>query len=377
MENGFNRYHLWCRQLLFEFSEICYKYSLLLQAPIFGISESNTQWGSWRAETREIRISSNLIRKYSWDITLQVLKHEIAHQICSEIFKDQTGGHGANFIKACELLGLSKRFHHSSCDFCQNTKGPESEGSRVDMPCSNIIIRIRKLLALAESANEHESTLAMKMASKLLKKYNLQHLDEDEQGNYTFSIINLKRKRIEEYQRRIIVILTRFFYVQAICSSLYDPLRDDIYKTFEIFGKQDNIQIAEYCYHFLEQKLFSLWKRNTLKWNGNKKILRNSYYLGLLQGFSEKLQEQDRISTSFEKSCRFRPGSSTTSELVIAADNSLKQFIHARHPRLSRRSRSGPCIYRDTFNNAVKIGRSIVLSKGITEDFRNKGKFLE
>jgi hypothetical protein len=375
MENISHYYRLWSRQFLREFTSMCYQYSLSLEPPVFAITESNTQLGSWLSGTREIRISSKLIKNYPWDVTLQVLKHEIAHQICSEIFHDQSGGHGENFIKACEILGLPERFRQAAGDLPQKIERQEDDCSGNEYS-RNIIEKIRKLLALAESSNEHESALAMEMAGKLLKRHNLQQLHEDERNNYVYSIINSKRKRIEEYQRRIILVLTKYFYVKAICSSLYDPLRDEIHKTFEIFGKKENVEIAEYCYHFLEQKLPLLWQHNSLEVKGNTRIAKKSYYLGLLHGLSEKLSEQDS-SGHRHKPNQPLSRSSTSSELVVAVDNGLNRFIHARYPRLSRRSKAGAKIYRETFDNGVMVGRTLIIHKGITGERRNSGRLLK
>jgi hypothetical protein len=373
MENISTYYRLWSRQFLNEFSVICFQYRLLLDPPVFSITESNTQFGSWRPGTREIRISSKLIKKFPWDVTLQVLKHEIAHQICSEIFHDPSGGHGVNFIRACSILGLPDRFCQPLGDLPEKIERLEKDDGDTEKTL-NIIEKIRKLLALAESSNEHESALAMEKAGSLLKRHNIKQLHENKQKNYVYAIINSKKKRIEEYQRRIIAVLTKFFYVKALCSSLYDPLQDETYKTFEIFGRKENVEIAEYCYHFLEQKLSAFWRKNSSKFNGNTRIEKKSYYLGLLQGFSEKLLEQDHSGRMPKPSSS---GSSTSSELVIADDIGLNRFIHSRYPRLSKRSKAGAKIYRKTFNDGVMNGRTIVIHKGIAGDCENFGRLLD
>jgi hypothetical protein len=172
------------------------------------------------------------------------------------------------------------------------------------------------------------------------------------------------------------LVLTQFFYVKAIYSSLYDPLCDEIHKTFEIFGKKENVEIAEYCYHFLEQKLPSLWRQSCLKYKGNTRIAKKSYYIGLLQGLREKLLEQDRSGDQHKLNRdSFMP--STSSELVVAGDTGLNRFIHARYPRLSRRSKAGAKIDREMYDNGVLTGRSIVIHKGISEAAGNGKKLLE
>ncbi len=362
-------YRFWGWQLSREFQAVCYQYSLSLQPPAFTITESKTQYGSWWPSYREIRISSVLIRWHSWDVTLQVLKHEIAHQICSEIFHNDNGGHGEDFIKACNMIGLPSPFRHSHGDLPQKIDMPGDERTSC-----RIIEKIRKLLALAGSSNVHEARLAMETAGRLLKKHNLNKIREQEE--YIYAIINGKRKRIEQYQRRIIMILTKFFFVKALYSSMYDPLANETYKTFEIYGRKENVEIAEYCYYFLENKLPLLWRRNRLDHRGNIRIAKKSYYLGLLQGFHDRLLAQE-VSTG--KGDKGIPSSQllTDSELMIADDLRLQHFIHARYPRLSKRSTPGVKIYRDIFDTGVKTGRDLIFHKGIEADHGNEGKVLE
>lgn len=362
-------YRLWARQLLHEFQTICYQYSLSLESPVFTIMDSRTHFGSWLPRNREIRISAFLIQNYPWDVTLQVLKHEIAHQICSELFQKLHEGHGSSFIKACKILGLSEPFRRSQGDLPQAINEQNKSFSH------KIIDKIRKLLALAESSNEYEARLAMEAAGRLLKKHNLAELEKSGENNYVYSIINRKSKRIEEYQRRIIQILTRFFYVKAICSRIYDPLKNETYKTFEIFGKKENVEIAEYCYHFLEQKLSSLWQINRLNYGGNGRIAKKSYYLGLLQGFNDRLFDQETTSTKNKTNHPVQ--SHTESELMVAGDKDLERYIQARYPRLSKRTRSGVRVYRDIFNTGVIAGRDLVFHKGIERAPGNSMKLLE
>jgi hypothetical protein len=372
LEKIYDYDRLWNRQFLHEFRLICYQHALSLDPPVFAISNSKKQLGNWRPGIRQITISRNLILHYPWDVTLKILKHEMAHQICTEIFDDQNGGHGENFNRACDLLGLPERFRHSGGDLPFEVERLE----RDDDQDSKVIEKIRKLLALAESSNEHESVLAMEMAGRLLKRYNIRQIDEDERHNYVYLIINMQRKRIDEYQHRIILILKRFFYVEALSSSLYDPLRDETHKTFEILGKKENVEIAEYCYHFLEKKLSALWRQKSVSFNGNKRIAKKSYYLGLLQGFNNKLAEQE-ISGRKSADNPLQSQPFTNSELIVAADSSLQRFLHTRYPRISRRSIAGAKIYRETYDQGLIIGRTLVIHRGIAGAAGNNGKLLE
>jgi hypothetical protein len=366
-------YRLWSRQILREFQGICYQYKLALEPPIFAISESKTRLGAWFPETREIRISSFLIRNHSWDITLQVLKHEIAHQICWEIYGDCQGGHGRNFQKACLLLGLPEKFCHSRGDL---TVTVEKEGGDTDHASRKVVEKIRKLLALAQSSNEHESALAMHMAKRLLDRHNLTEIAADHEERFVYCIINRKQKRISEYQRHIIVIIKKYFQVEAICASLYDPVADAMHKTFELFGHAANVQTAEYCYDFLETKLAWLWEQRRVGFTGNARIARKSYYLGLIKGFAERLETQGRGSQPADGNPAGLPLSSVGA-LVPGDQAPLHRFIRSRYPRLACRSFGSARIYKETYEEGIQTGRALVFHKGIAGCGENIGKLLE
>ncbi len=182
-------YPLWGRQLLAEFTNINWQHGLTLKTPVFEITEAERQYGSWQSATRVIRISARLITGHSWDITCQILKHEMAHQVCSELFRQSDGGHGPLFQKACDLLGLPAPFRLASGDLPE-AGATDSAGNRQTEQGRQFIRRIGKLLALAGSANEHEAALAMEKASQLMARHNLRQVQEDLQSAFTSLIIN-------------------------------------------------------------------------------------------------------------------------------------------------------------------------------------------
>ncbi|MBV5307141.1 MAG: DUF2786 domain-containing protein [Desulfobulbaceae bacterium] len=372
-------YRLWALQLLAEFEDIRAQYGLALEAPIFEISETLKQYGSWQATSRMIRISSHLITSCSWDVTCLILKHEMAHQICSELFHNNTSDHGPLFQRACQLLGLPASYRHASSDLPGPTTSAPAGDARTEKG-RQFIIRIGKLLALATSANEHEAALAMEKASQLMTRHNLQQLQEDAQSAFASLIIHTRSQRLESWQRKICVILLQFFYVKVVTSSLYDPLRHAPYKTIEIFGREENVTVAEYCYTFLAGQLASLWQQNRSRINGKGIRVRNSYYLGLLQGFYDKLKAQKALTEATNHPTPTmvpRDGDGTAIAILIRAeDAALDQFVGLRFPRLRRRSEGKSFIYRETYEQGRVDGQQIVLHKGVADQGGGQGLLL-
>jgi len=362
---------LWLRQLQLEYDDICWSYSLQLQVPVFEISEAQNELGAWCPETRTLRLSSQLIRNYAWSITLQVLKHEMAHQLCSEGTSSCKKGHGANFQKACELLGVLVEFRSPGTLLPQTVEEFASVLQLTEQG-RRCIAKVEKLLALAGSANEHEANLAMQKANELIEKYNINSLQSGKEQNYASHIIDEKKKQIATYKRHLVQIIQDFFFVRVVIAGLYDPLRNQTYKTIELLGTRENVIVAEYCYSFLNNKLHSLWQQNRKRFVGVTKTEKNSYFLGVLRGFYENLQEQQQKNRSVGESMQ------TGRDLVCKSDPGLDEFVGMRFPRLKRRKTSGRGIkvYSNTFNEGQETGKKITLNKGLSGTRVHSGKYL-
>jgi hypothetical protein len=356
-------WNAWGRQLQQEFVDICYQHSIGLIPPVIEITEATRTYGSWRAETRTLCISCHLICQYSWDVTINVLKHEMAHQICSEIFQNDGPPHDRDFIRACDLLGLPPEYCRAGIDFSSILADNSSE-SQEKTSRKKTLEKIKKLLAMTGSNNEHEALAALQMAGRIMEKYGLDGSAEPESEKVSYRIINTNRKRIEGYQRHIVSILSRYFNVKLICSRLYDPSANEVHKTYEIFGLNENVEIAEHCFHFLENRLAYLWQHNRKGFAGSGRNARKSYYLGILHGFSEKLQVKEHHE--------IRPGKTggtcrtpalAAHPLSVDNDQMVQECIRRRYPRLrtlkSSRQNVSPLVY----NEGKAAGKEIILSK--------------
>lgn len=360
--------HLWLQQLQLEFEEICMTYGLQLRLPVFEISEAKKELGAWRPDSRTLRLSRHLIVNYSWSVTMQVLKHEMAHQLCTEQFRTVGAPHGQAFQQACELLGVLPEYRRPGVVVVEMVEQAIG-GSKISERGRECMARVQKLLALSQSSNEHEAALAMQKANDLIEKYHIRELGNDQEHRYGFGVIDRKRKRIESYQRRICTILHDFFFVRVVLSSLYDPLCNDTYKTIELLGTKENVTIAEYCYHFLENRLASLWSLNRHRFKGSTRTEKNSYYLGLLRGFYQKLQEQK----NGKEDLHIQP---QVGALVVAEEKRLEIFVGMRFPRLRKVSRSGVKVYGGTYHEGVETGKTITFAEGLEGKSKTFGGLL-
>lgn len=348
---------LWLKQLLLEFEEICYSHNAPLQTPIFEITDSHRVYGCWRAATRVLSLSRRLILYHPWSVTLQVLKHEMAHQLCSEVTHADATTHGEHFQRACEQLGVLPEFRRPGVVMPEMVAAAAARSELSDNG-RKCLAKIEKLLALGRSANEHEAALAIEKANELLEKYHLQGLGEGGEHRYACVVIDGKKKRVPSYHKHICSILQRYFFVKIVWSDLYDPLLADTFKTIEMFGTRENVAIAEYCFYFLENRLVLLWSANRHKFRGVAQTEKKSYFLGLLRGFEEKLHEQ-------KKNRQQKTAKGPAGALIVAEEHRLAWFVGLRFPRLRSVSRKGSKIYGRTYEEGIAAGREITLNDAV------------
>ena len=353
----------WLLQLHKEHERICWQFKVSLAAPIIEINNSSASWGSWHPTSRTLKISKNLITLHTWDVVIHVLKHEMAHQVVSELFQGREK-HGPLFNKACELLGVPLQFRGASGDLPKIL--PDIHERALKSPHQKMLVKIEKLLALADSANEHESLLAMEKANNLIGRYNIERVELAQKAQYDSVIISHRKKRIENYQRRICSILSKHFFVKVIMSDLYDAGTCCTHKTIEIFGTSENVVIAHYVYHFLLSQLDFLWHRfkRHNKTTGRQK---RSYWLGVLDGFDGKLSKQKENVLASNKNLN---------ALICLDDRALTHFIGLTYPRLTSRKTNPARVHLTEFQAGQIDGKKLKLKKGLNSHDGNQGKML-
>ncbi len=349
----------WLQQLLLEFEDICFQYRIKLRPPVFELTDSETVLGSWTGSCRLISLSAHLVCNRPWSVVLQVLKHEIAHQICMEIFFESKTGHGREFRRACSMVGLNGPFCRATADCSGLPAETADDCAAASGQGRKILAKVEKLLALAASDNEHEAALAMQRAGKLLVRHNLKLLSGEER-NYEHRTLATNRQRMPGYIRQICSLLQDFFLVRVVCASTYEPMRDRELRTIELFGRPENVAVAAHCYFFLIERLPALWKDNKHQFAHRGTRARNSYFRGLLTGFREKL------TASFshgEQDLAFAGQQRSLDQLIVVEDTSLDVFVRTRFPRLRAGRRQKTFLQLDAYRQAVTTGRSLVLHR--------------
>ncbi len=362
-------FRLCTKQLQREFDQICYLYKIPLQRPHFEVRDSATFWGQWDPVTRKIAISKQLIEKHPWDIVLEILKHEIAHQYVTEVgHSDEM--HGPYFREACARLAVADWARKAEGEIHPPVQTDEPENKNTPLTETRLIQRVQKLLALANSTNPNEAAAAMQKVQELYLKYNLDSIVEKREEECTYRLIRFRRRRLERFHYLACSILSDFYFVDVVYGSLFDHKDLVSYRTAEILGSKENVVLAEYVYYFLFQQAEHFWKSQ--KKNGSKS--RSSFVLGVLSGFQEKLRTQK--AEMVKDIQRSDSEDRKHALLVLEDDPRVEAFVKARYPKLHRFYRDNTMRDPSSFEAGREKGRDIVLHKPLNEGATPSGRLL-
>jgi Protein of unknown function (DUF2786)/SprT-like family len=307
-----------------------------LQKPVLVLSDSMHRLGQWVRTTRTLELQRRMVMTRPWPEVMAVLEHEMAHQYVDEFLKvrDETA-HGETFRKVCEERGIDARAN--GAPIAHEEPGTEKT-----------LDRIRKLLALAGSSNQHEAEAAMKKAHELMLRHNIEQLPV----KHGFEVRHLgePRRRSNAVDAEVVGILSEFFFVEVISIPVYVPQTATHGRVYEIAGTLANVEMASHVYAFLLATAERLWQENRSDVRVRSGRDRISYQTGVIRGFREKLL--------FERIELRGVG------LVWAGDKRLEEFYRRRNPRIVTRRRS---LRAGAAHHAGReAGRTVVLHKPVT-----------
>ncbi|HZJ64614.1 MAG TPA: DUF2786 domain-containing protein [Kofleriaceae bacterium] len=309
-----------------------------LLLPVIALSDSTTHLGRWNSATRTIEISRRLILTRPWLEVTSVLEHEMAHQYVDEFLKIRgETAHGETFRRVCAERGIDARA--AGAPVATNGEG---ETDRV-------LERIRKLLALAGSPNQHEAEIAMRKAHELMLRHNIESIGARVDRSYEVRHLGDPQKRGNRVESAIAGLLSEFFFVKVIRVPVYMPRLGRPGSVYEIVGTHANVEMASHVYAFLLATAERLWSANRHDTRVRSGRDRLAYQAGVVGGFREKLL--------FERVDLKKTG------LVWVGDRTLDGFYRARHPHITHRRAN--VRWSSAHAAGREAGRTVVLHKPV------------
>ena len=311
-----------------------------LVPPVIVLSDATAHLGRWHRATRTLEISRALAFDRPWLEVTSVLEHEMAHQFVEEVLgvRDETA-HGETFRRVCAERGIDARAAGS----------PEASASPGDPSAERVLERIRKLLALAGSPNQHEAEIAMRKAHELMLRHNVESTAARTSYRYEVRHLGDPEKRGTRVESEVAGLLAEFFFVKVIRVPVYLPRLARSGLVYEIAGTRPNVEMASHVYAFLLATAERLWhaNRHDARVRGGRD--RMIYQSGVIGGFRDKLLAER--------------GDLKQTGLVWVGDRSLDGFYRARHPHITIRRHN----VRINGAHAAgrEAGRTVVLHKPV------------
>lgn len=309
-----------------------------LIAPVIALDDAAGRLGLWTPATRTLSLARRLVLDRPWPEVIGVLQHEMAHQFVDEVLRvrDETA-HGETFARVCAERGIDAR---------AGGEPIAAPGVEVD----RALDRIRKLFALAGSANQHEAELAMRTAHELMLRYNLDAAHARTERRFEVRHLGDPSRRGAGVEARIMALLGELFFVEVIRIPVYLPRTGKHGHVHEVIGTHANVEMAVHVHAFLLATAERLWRAAVAT---DPRIRsgrdRPAYLTGVIEGFRAKLV--------LERSALAGTG------LVWRGDGDLAAYYRARHPRIVTRRTSAS----DTGANRAgrEAGHKVVLHRPI------------
>jgi hypothetical protein len=330
-----------------------------IRKPIFAIRDMPTRLGCWHPSKREITLSRKIVSSHRWDDINEVLLHEMAHQVAHEgLQATSEADHGDAFRQACKLLRANPAASGNYRPLHTRLQFGEQLNNR-----DRTVVRIHKLMALAESSNPNEAKAAMLKAHTLLSHHNVDLIARGLDQDYYSIFLGAPRLRHFREAYHLAHLLQDFYFVQGVWIQAWVLEKDRMGRVLEISGTRKNVQIAGYVHAAICRHIDAAW----VDYRRNKNLNRyrkTDFAIGVIDGFKSTLVQAGTAKTQ-----------AIGAHLPVrSVDHALTRYLSQRYPHIRSFSRASAGHNPRVLADGTESGRKLVIAKGIThkDGFKDK-----
>jgi hypothetical protein len=321
-----------------------------IRRPLFAIRSMPHRLGCWDPAKREITLSRELVAGHAWDDVRDVLLHEMAHQVAHEgLAARAETDHGHGFKKACGLLRANPRASGAYPTLHQRLQ----QGDPLDAN-DRMVIKIHKLMALAESSNANEAHAAMRKAHELIARHNIDLIRHGQHQSYISIFLGRPRLRHFRESYHLAHLLQDYYFVQGVWTQAWVLEKARMGRVLEISGSIQNVQIAEYLYGCVRRYIDTAWA-DYRRGKSLNRYRQSDFAVGVIEGFRSTLR---KASASTVK------GNDTGLPMRVD-DQALSRYLTRRYPHLRSFSRKGPAHDGQVLADGTECGKKLVVAKGV------------
>jgi hypothetical protein len=333
-----------------------------IQRPIFAIRDMPTRLGCWSREKREITLSRDMVYDHPWDDVKEVLLHEMAHQVAHEgLQATLEPDHGGGFRRACRLLRANPAASGSYRPLHVRLHQAEELDDR-----DRIVVRIHKLMALAESSNPNEAKAAMRKAHELISRHNVNQIARGADQDYHSIFLGTPRLRHFREAYHLAHLLQDYYFVQGIWIQAWVVEKGRMGRVLEISGTRKNVRIADYVHAAICHYIDDAWAdyRREKDLNRHRKT---DFAVGIIEGFKATLKQSSAAASR----------GVDTHLPARMEDPALTRYLTHRYPHVRSFSRRGPGHDAGVLADGRKSGRRLVIARGIPRRNGLKNNLLD
>lgn len=329
--------------------------------PVFCLRDFSRTWGRWDRETRQIAIRRDLVHDYPWSCVRDVLRHEMAHQYVDEVLGGEQTPHGPLFRQACRVLRADAK---ATCEYAPlHARGSVRGLTEED----RLLARVKKLLALGESPNQHEAQAALAKAHQLMGRFNLTHCDSEQDRRCLSLCVGIPALRRPAWNHSLAGLLSEHYSVFCVWTPMFVAARGRMGNVLEISGLEETVQVAAYVHDFVANFVERQWDAYRQA-NRASQHRRNDYAIGIIEGFAQKLRGNPEAA---------KGGNGPGHDLIARQDALVQSHLAWMYPRLVKTRLGDRFVDPSVRRDGERVGRRLVIAQGVEAGGRAEGRFLK
>ncbi len=226
-----------------------------------------------------------------------------------------------------------------------------------------IIEKIKKLLALSTSSNEHEAAAAAEKARQLLEAYDLEAVDLQEQPESVHEHCHDQR------YCTLPTWLSDLAYVAAehfSCKYLIHKNHSGPGSIIAFIGTPTDTAIADYVFMFLQRTIDRIAANTPTPPGMNTRRFRDSFKIGAVHGIREKLQSI-RAASQHRTENRVQTHAATGRDLVLIKRDAVEIYTRNKYPRIRKQSGSQARPDSSSYHAGAAAGRDISINPAVNQ----------
>lgn len=243
--------------------------------------------GYFASENFQIGLSKSLISEPE-ERVLNVLRHELAHYYQFLLHGHAVRDHGPEYRAICRQFFWDEKVSSAKEKISQRSV-------EIAAAETEVLGKIKKLLALSNSENPHEAEAATIKANDLMAKHQLSSLpdlSEDSEDEYFLKRV-LSAGRLNSKIQAIADIVETFFV-----ASVFHQDQEGCH--LEVLGSKEQVEIADYVAKFLSTEFETLYKKAKRDHGLSGARAKNNFFLGIAKGYLNK--HQTDLAPVYQKS---------------------------------------------------------------------------